>query len=74
MRRYEAEHAPAGSLRPSPSPGPQYGLTNSLMKYGYNVDTLMSMYRGVRPLRVAQRGVDMCGWWWRWWWWWRRWA
>ncbi|KAL4854424.1 hypothetical protein ACK3TF_004779 [Chlorella vulgaris] len=25
----------------------EYGLTNSLMKYGYNVDTLMSMYRGV---------------------------
>lgn len=28
----------------------EYGLTNSLMKYGYNVDTLMSMYRGVSVL------------------------
>ncbi|PSC69296.1 hypothetical protein C2E20_7243 [Micractinium conductrix] len=25
----------------------EYGLTNSLMKYGYNVATLMAMYRGV---------------------------
>ncbi len=25
----------------------EYGLTSALMKYGYNVDTLMAMYRGV---------------------------
>ncbi|KAL4421190.1 hypothetical protein ABPG77_010065 [Micractinium sp. CCAP 211/92] len=25
----------------------EYGLTNSLMKYGYNVATIMAMYRGV---------------------------
>jgi hypothetical protein len=35
----------------------EYGLTNSLMKYGYNVDTLMGMYRGVR------RKGGLCGGW-----------
>ena len=26
----------------------EYGLTSTLMKHGYNIGTLMSMYRGVR--------------------------
>ncbi len=40
--------APRATLRrPSCAQG-EYGLTNSLMKYGYNVATIMAMYRGVR--------------------------
>lgn len=31
----------------------EYGLTSALMKYGYNVDTLMAMYRGVRASFVC---------------------
>ena len=31
---------------PAPAAG-EDGLTSALFKYGYNVDTLMAMYRGV---------------------------
>ena len=45
----------------------EYGLTNSLMKYGYNVDTLMSMYRGVsrqykRLVGAGLVGAGRAGW------------
>jgi hypothetical protein len=42
----------------------EYGLTNSLMKYGYNVDTLMSMYRGVSGSykRILAAALWLAGW------------
>ena len=39
----------------------EYGLTNSLMKYGYNVDTLMSMYRGVSRQYKRLVGAGLVG-------------
>lgn len=35
------------AARPPRRRAGEYGLTEALMKYGHNVDTLMSMYRGV---------------------------
>lgn len=38
----------------------EYGLTNSLMKRGFNIDTLMAKYKKVSAGVLAQAGVG-CG-------------